>query len=297
MSAAVLAVTSRLSVRDVLQTILASARRLLDARYAALGVPDDNGSFAEFLADGISDEQWRAIGPVPRQHGLLGVTAARPEPGTAGRHPRAPPVRLVAGRASGADRLPRHADHRRRRDPRRAVPGEQARAGRVHRAGPGVAAAARRARRDRAGQRPAVRAQPGTVHHGRTQPDRPRTARRRDAEAVQPAADRGRGGHPAGPGSRRGRPPSWTRCAGWPPRRPGSCGPSWSGCGRSTWPATAWTWRCANRPTCSTGCTTASVRFRGCPVAGLTSARQEAAYRIAQEALHNALRHGQSRLT
>jgi signal transduction histidine kinase len=79
-SAAVLAVTSRLSVRDVLRTILTSARRLLDARYAALGVPDDNGSFAEFLADGISDEQWRAIGPLPRQHGLLGVLLRDPNP-------------------------------------------------------------------------------------------------------------------------------------------------------------------------------------------------------------------------
>lgn len=79
-SAAVLAVTSRRSVRDVLRTILTSARRLLDARYAALGVPDDNGSFAEFLADGISHEQWAAIGPVPRQHGLLGVMLRDPNP-------------------------------------------------------------------------------------------------------------------------------------------------------------------------------------------------------------------------
>jgi signal transduction histidine kinase len=79
-SAAVLAVTAHLSVREVLQTILTSARRLLDARYAALGVPDENGSFAEFLADGISDEQWRAIGPLPRQHGLLGVMLRDPQP-------------------------------------------------------------------------------------------------------------------------------------------------------------------------------------------------------------------------
>jgi signal transduction histidine kinase len=79
-SAAVLAVTSHLSVHDVLQTIVSSARRLLDARYAALGVPDANGSFAEFLADGISDEQWAAIGPVPRQHGLLGVMLRDPNP-------------------------------------------------------------------------------------------------------------------------------------------------------------------------------------------------------------------------
>jgi signal transduction histidine kinase len=79
-STAVLAVTSHLAVRDVLQTIVTSARRLLDARYAALGIPDSNGSFAEFLADGISDEQWRAIGPVPRQHGLLGVMLRDPNP-------------------------------------------------------------------------------------------------------------------------------------------------------------------------------------------------------------------------
>lgn len=75
-----LAVTSRLSVREVLQTILTSARKLLDARYAALGVPDEAGSFAEFLADGISEQQWRDIGPVPRQHGLLGVMLRDPNP-------------------------------------------------------------------------------------------------------------------------------------------------------------------------------------------------------------------------
>ena len=72
-SAAVLAVAAHLSVREVLQTILTSARRLLDARYGALGVPDEDGSFAEFLADGVSEQQWREIGPVPRQHGVLGV--------------------------------------------------------------------------------------------------------------------------------------------------------------------------------------------------------------------------------
>jgi signal transduction histidine kinase len=79
-SAAVLAVTAHLSVREVLQTIMVTARRLLDAQYAALGVPDANGSFAEFLADGLTDAQWRAIGPVPRQHGLLGVMLRDPSP-------------------------------------------------------------------------------------------------------------------------------------------------------------------------------------------------------------------------
>jgi signal transduction histidine kinase len=80
LSAAVLAVASRRSVTDVLQTIVASARRLLDARYAALGLPDSDGGFAEFLADGMSDEQWAAIGELPRQHGLLGVMLRDPHP-------------------------------------------------------------------------------------------------------------------------------------------------------------------------------------------------------------------------
>lgn len=70
-SAAILAMNRQLEVRDVLQTIVASARELLDAEYSALGVPDDHGGFAQFVVDGVTDEQWKAIGPLPRQHGIL----------------------------------------------------------------------------------------------------------------------------------------------------------------------------------------------------------------------------------
>ncbi|MFJ6698392.1 GAF domain-containing sensor histidine kinase [Streptomyces sp. NPDC091272] len=70
-SSALLAMSRHLEVRDVLKTIVASARELLDAEYAALGVPDDHGGFAQFVVDGISDDQWKAIGPLPRQHGIL----------------------------------------------------------------------------------------------------------------------------------------------------------------------------------------------------------------------------------
>ncbi|WP_435176484.1 GAF domain-containing sensor histidine kinase [Actinacidiphila sp. bgisy145] len=70
-SAAIVAMNRRLEVREVLQTIVGSARELLDAQYAALGVPDDHGGFAQFVVDGVSDEQWKAIGPLPRQHGVL----------------------------------------------------------------------------------------------------------------------------------------------------------------------------------------------------------------------------------
>ncbi len=66
-SSALLAMSRHLEVRDVLKTIVASARDLLDAQYAALGVPDDHGGFAQFVVDGVSDEQWKAIGPLPRR--------------------------------------------------------------------------------------------------------------------------------------------------------------------------------------------------------------------------------------
>jgi signal transduction histidine kinase len=80
LSAAVLAVAEHRSVRDVLQTIVSTARALLEVDYAALGVPDEQGGFAEFVVDGISDEQWAAIGPLPRQHGMLGVMLSDPAP-------------------------------------------------------------------------------------------------------------------------------------------------------------------------------------------------------------------------
>ncbi|MEU9560265.1 GAF domain-containing sensor histidine kinase [Streptomyces fumanus] len=79
-STALLAMSRHLEVRDVLKTIVASARELLDAQYAALGVPDDHGGFAQFVVDGVSDDQWRAIGPLPRQHGILAAMLHEPGP-------------------------------------------------------------------------------------------------------------------------------------------------------------------------------------------------------------------------
>jgi signal transduction histidine kinase len=80
LSEAVLAVTQHLDTSTVLRTILRTARDLVGAEYAALGVPDGAGSFARFLVEGISDEQWKAIGPLPRQHGMLGVMMQDPHP-------------------------------------------------------------------------------------------------------------------------------------------------------------------------------------------------------------------------
>ncbi len=79
-SQAVLSVTRQMSVRDVLQVIVRSARSLVGARYAALGVPDQGDSFAEFVVDGISGAEWAAIGPLPRRHGMLAVLLNQGEP-------------------------------------------------------------------------------------------------------------------------------------------------------------------------------------------------------------------------
>ena len=79
-SQAVLSVTRQMSVRDVLQVIVRSARSLVGARYAALGVPDQGDSFAEFVVDGISGAEWAAIGPLPRRHGMLAVLLNQGKP-------------------------------------------------------------------------------------------------------------------------------------------------------------------------------------------------------------------------
>src|ERR1700760_2775850 len=65
---------------EVHQVIVRSARSLVGARYAALGVPDAGDSFAEFVVDGVSDAEWAAIGPLPRRHGMLAVLLNQGKP-------------------------------------------------------------------------------------------------------------------------------------------------------------------------------------------------------------------------
>jgi signal transduction histidine kinase len=79
-SDAVLAVASELAVEEVLQRLVHSARELASARYAALGLPDGEGGFSQFLTSGMSDELVAAMGPLPRTHGLLGLMLETPEP-------------------------------------------------------------------------------------------------------------------------------------------------------------------------------------------------------------------------
>src|ERR671935_2548248 len=72
-SDAVLAVASNLSVEQVLQRLVDVSRELVRARYAALGIPNGEGGFAQFLTSGMSDELVASLGPLPETHGLLGA--------------------------------------------------------------------------------------------------------------------------------------------------------------------------------------------------------------------------------
>jgi len=54
---------------------------LVGSRYAALGIPDEDGAgFDRFITSGMTDEQIEAIGPLPRTHGLLAAMLTDPEP-------------------------------------------------------------------------------------------------------------------------------------------------------------------------------------------------------------------------
>jgi signal transduction histidine kinase len=90
-SDAVLAVAAQLDVDEVLQQLVERARELAHARYAALGVPDGAGGFRRFLVAGMTVEEIAAMGPLPRTHGLLGAMLETAEPYVTGdihEHPR-----------------------------------------------------------------------------------------------------------------------------------------------------------------------------------------------------------------
>jgi signal transduction histidine kinase len=78
MSDAVLAIAAEREVDPVLRRLVAVARELAGARYAALGIPDGQGAFAQFITEGMSDELIAAMGPLPRTHGLLGAMLESP---------------------------------------------------------------------------------------------------------------------------------------------------------------------------------------------------------------------------
>src|SRR3954453_16073542 len=80
LSDAVLAVAAQRSVDEVLQGLVERARELAGARYAALGVPDGDGGFSRFLVAGMDDALVARLGPLPRTHGMLGAMLDGPAP-------------------------------------------------------------------------------------------------------------------------------------------------------------------------------------------------------------------------
>jgi signal transduction histidine kinase len=80
MSEALLAVTAERSVEAILQKLAHAARALAGARYAAIGIPDGEGAFAQFITSGMSDKVVASMGPLPRTHGLLGAMLESEQP-------------------------------------------------------------------------------------------------------------------------------------------------------------------------------------------------------------------------
>src|SRR5690606_4293296 len=81
LSAALRAVSLGSPLERVLHELAASARELVGARYAAIGVPEREGDeFAHFVTVGMSDGLVAQLGPLPRTHGLLDAMLADASP-------------------------------------------------------------------------------------------------------------------------------------------------------------------------------------------------------------------------
>jgi signal transduction histidine kinase len=102
------ALVSNFDLEEVLERVLAAARDLTGARYAALGVLDEAGAELErFLTVGMDDQTRQAIGQLPRGRGVLGVLIRDPRPlrlSDVGSHPHSygfppdhPPMRGFLG--------------------------------------------------------------------------------------------------------------------------------------------------------------------------------------------------------
>jgi signal transduction histidine kinase len=70
---AAVAIAGELSLDKVLQQIVDAARDLMGAQYAALGVPNAAGYLETFVYSGLTAEQAKQIGHLPKGLGLLGA--------------------------------------------------------------------------------------------------------------------------------------------------------------------------------------------------------------------------------
>ncbi len=77
---AVMAISSDLDLHSVLDRIVEAACEITGARYGALGVLGHTGGLVDFVTKGIDEEAHRAIGELPRGHGILGLLIDHPQP-------------------------------------------------------------------------------------------------------------------------------------------------------------------------------------------------------------------------
>ncbi len=77
---AITAVSRGLDLDATLHHIVETAARLLDARYAALGVLDNSGKLDQFVYTGIDDATAARIGALPCGKGVLGVVIDNAQP-------------------------------------------------------------------------------------------------------------------------------------------------------------------------------------------------------------------------
>jgi signal transduction histidine kinase len=72
---------SQHTLAAVLQEVVDTAREVVGARYAALGVLDEAGTgLAEFVTSGLDEAARTRIGALPRGHGLLGLVISERRP-------------------------------------------------------------------------------------------------------------------------------------------------------------------------------------------------------------------------
>ena len=78
---AVLMIEADIELADLLRHIVEEAVNLVDARYGALGVLNEERTrLDQFITVGLGDDEERAIGPRPTGRGVLGLLITEPEP-------------------------------------------------------------------------------------------------------------------------------------------------------------------------------------------------------------------------
>ena len=296
-SDAVLAVAAELSVEEVLQRLVDSARELAGARYAALGLPDGDGGFRRFLTSGMSDDADRLARPAAADSTACSARCSRRAEPYRTRdiheHPRFrgwwpdghPDMRSFLGVPIVAPEGVIGAFYLTEKIGAPDFTDEDEELIELLAAHAAIAIA--NARLYEQSARALDRRPSGT---GSRSTSTTRSARSCSASCSAPRrrdAARARSGRGARAG-RRG-------CRRSRRRRSTSCARSSSSCARPTSSATASAARCASTSSCCAGSSSArssSTSTASCPP---TPARDGEVLRIAQEALQNALRHADAR--